>query len=149
MDAYDQKLLNILQEDFPLSTSPYQDIAVKMGISEQEVCLRINNLKHTGIIRRIGGVLNSRALGYYSTLCAACVPKDKIAAVVEYINKLPGVTHNYLRENDFNLWFTLTVSRTGEIATIIESLKKDFAIKVVQMPSLKMYKIKVSFEIGE
>ena len=149
LDKTDQNILNILQNSFPLALRPYQDIAIQLGISEDEVLERIGRMKTEGLIRRIGGIMDSGQLGFFSTLCAIAVPEERIDEVAAVINENAGVTHNYLREHKYNLWFTLTCKTQAEVQKQIEALEKSTACKIVSMPTQKVYKIKVSFDMGQ
>lgn len=149
MDKIDQKLLNILQEDYPLHTNPYLVIAEELAISQDEVLRRINQLKESGIIRRIGAVIDARSMGYYSTLCAASIPEDRIEAAAAIINSYAGVTHNYIREDKFNLWFTLTAENITKSKEILNAIEEKTNIKVYSMPANRLYKIKATMEIGD
>jgi siroheme decarboxylase len=148
MDTTDKNILNEIQSGFPVVSRPFLEIGNRFGLSEDEVIGRIKRLKEDGIIRRIGGNFNSRNLGFTSTLCAARVPEGKIAGFVEVVNKYKGVTHNYLRKNEYNIWFTFIAP---DIASIENSIK-EIAIKtgvndILNLPAVKMYKIKVDFEV--
>lgn len=147
LDKTDQVMLNILQNSFPLSVQPYKDIAQELGIEEDEVLRRIARLKNDGLIRRIGGIMNSSQLGFYSTLCAMSVPEAQIEATAGLINKMAGVTHNYLREHYYNIWFTLTVKSREEAARQLLELEEASGLKVISMPANRVYKIKVSFDM--
>jgi len=98
MDSADRKLLNLLQTDFPLVARPYAEVALQLGTSENDAIARVKRLASSGIIRKIGPILDSRALGYASTLAAMAVPENQIDRVAEIVNSFPGVTHNYIRE---------------------------------------------------
>ncbi len=145
----DKKILNILQEDFPVSTRPYKSIAQKLDITEDELLQRTAMMKENGIIRRIGGVINSRKMGYYSTLCACRVPENKIEQVALIINKEKGVTHNYVRDNYYNLWFTLTAPSYDDAVQIIKNIQSAAGVKIISMPAKNIYKLKVTFEMGD
>lgn len=145
----DRRILDILQTSFPNTSQPYRDIAARIGVTEEEVISRIHNLKRAGIIRRIGAVLDSRQLGYYSTLCALSVPEDKVAEVASIINSREGVTHNYLRDNELNMWFTLVVPNRKLAMQTIAELAYDTKSVIYEMPAEKTYKIKVIFEMGD
>jgi len=147
-DQIDIKILDTLQNEFPLEERPFLALARQLGISEADVLERIAAMKASGLIRRIGGIFDSGRMGYYSTLCAMEVPAGRISEVGEIINRLPGVTHNYLRDHAFNIWFTLTASSPEKAARILSELEKDLGLPISSMPTLKVYKIKVSFEVG-
>jgi len=148
LDQTDAELLNLIQEGLPLTTRPYQTLGASLGIGEEEVLSRLNSLKSSGIIRRIGAVFDSRLMGYYSTLCACRVPEERLEEVAGVISREPGVTHNYQRDHSLNLWFTLTVPEAGEGLRIIRKLEQETGIKIENMPAKKVFKIKVSFEMG-
>lgn len=149
MDDIDRKILNILQDDFPLTVHPYKDIAEMIGLTEAEVLNRIQVLKDTGIIRRIGGVINARGMGWTTTLCAMTVPEHRIDEVAQRINQERGVTHNYLRDHQLNMWFTLIAPSPEEASLILQQIERDTSIHIVEFPALQSYKIKVSFDMGE
>ncbi|HZK43669.1 MAG TPA: AsnC family transcriptional regulator [Syntrophomonadaceae bacterium] len=149
MDKLDRKLLDILQQDYPLHPKPYAIIADKIGITEPEVIQRISRLKINGIIRRIGGVIDGKKLGFYSTLCASTVPENRINEVAALINQYDEVTHNYVRDHQLNVWFTLTAKSYEKVMEILELIEEQANIKVYSMPALKLYKIRVALEMGD
>src|SRR3989339_247614 len=106
MDRLDRDIINEIQSDFPITSRPFLDLANKLGSTEDVILSRIRILKERGIIRRIGGNFQSRKLNFTSTLCAAKVPEEKLDAFVETVNRYSGVTHNYLRDHAYNVWFT-------------------------------------------
>lgn len=149
ISALDRKILNILQNDFPVSEQPYRDIAERMNISEAELIERISLMKESGIIRRIGAIIESRAIGYHSTLCACRVEPSRADEVASRINRQPGVTHNYLRDQEYNLWFTLTTESEGKTSEVIAELENQIGLSILSMPTEKVYKIKVALDMGE
>ena len=122
IDNIDRDILNRIQSDFPITPRPYRTVAEDLGLSEREVLKRVSRLKAFGIIRRIGGNFSPEKLGFVSTLCAAKVPEDKISQFAEVVNHYPGVTHNYLRENTFNIWFTFIAPSMDEITASLEQI---------------------------
>lgn len=148
MDDTDRKLLNEIQSGFPVSSRPYLDLGARLGISEDEAIERVKTLKSKGIIRRIGGSVNSRKLGFASTLCAARVPEDRIGIFVEKVNSYRGVTHNYLRDNDYNIWFTFIAPDSGSIERSLKEISDSTGVSdILNMPAERMFKIKVDFEV--
>ena len=145
----DKRILNILQNDFPISIEPYKDIARKLNIGEEDLLERIREMKENDIIRRIGAVIDSKKMGYYSTLCACRVPEDRITEVARIINAEKGVTHNYIRDHYYNLWFTLTAPSYNEAVNIIANMQRMVGADIIRMPAKKVYKIRVTFEMGE
>ena len=106
LDTMDRRILDIIQTDFPLESRPYAIIAERLGITEQEALDRVNALRKSRLIRRLGANFQSAKLGFRSTLCAAKVPEDKLDAFIAEVNQHVGVTHNYLRRHAYNVWFS-------------------------------------------
>jgi DNA-binding Lrp family transcriptional regulator len=148
MDTIDKDLLNEIQSRFPISSRPYLELGKRLGLSEGEVLKRVNRLKGDGVIRRIGGNFNSRKLNFTSTLCAARVPDDKIKEFVTLVNSYKGVTHNYLRDNDYNIWFTFIAPSVEFIENCLEEISMKTGVEdILNLPAVRMYKIKVDFEV--
>lgn len=142
MDKTDKELLNLLQAGFPLCERPFQELGEKMGLSEEEVLRRVRRLRNEGYIRRIGGVFNTYELGFHSMLIAARVKPQNIEEVAEFINSFSGVTHNYERNNFYNLWFTLTAENKTEIDSILEEVAEMEGVEnLMKLPALKLFKI--------
>jgi siroheme decarboxylase len=147
-DDIDRAILNRIQSDFPVTRRPYFSIAQNLDLSEEKVINRIKQLKKKGIIRRIGGNFAPEKLGFVSTLCAAKVPKDKIEGFVKAVNRYPGVTHNYLRDNPYNIWFTFIAQSMGEIVDNLERISRKTGVTdILNLPATKMYKIKAHFDL--
>ena len=120
MTELEQHLLSVIQEAFPLEERPYKVLAEQLGSDEQSVFEAVENLRKSGVIRRIGGIYDSRKLGFISRLCAGKVADiDKFAAAV---NEIPAVTHNYVRTHEYNVWFTVIAQSEGEIRAIVDGL---------------------------
>jgi DNA-binding Lrp family transcriptional regulator len=149
MDSYDKDILNIIQSSFPLVSRPYAAIGEQVGLGEDEVLERVNKLRDEGVIRRLGGNFGSRELGWRSTLCAAKVPQEQLDAFVAEVNKHPGVTHNYLREHEFNIWFTYIGPDWDDVEATLAAITEKTGIKVLNLPADKLFKIKVDFKIDE
>ena len=148
MDDTDRKILNRIQSNFPITPRPYLTIAQELGLEESEVIHRLLQLKQNGIIRRIGGYFFPEKLGFVSTLCAAKVPKDKIDAFAEAVNRHPGVTHNYQRDNSFNIWFTFIAPSMEEIEEKLVEISKHTGVKdIINLPATKVFKIKAHFDL--
>lgn len=148
MDRNDVKLLNIIQDDFPLESRPFLTLANKLNMTEEEVIEVIKQFKEEGYIRRLGGVFDSKGLGYKSTLCAAQVPKHRIKEVASIINNYSGVTHNYLRNHSYNMWFTLTAPSTEQLELIFNEIKSKTKINdIILLTSTNTFKIRVNFNV--
>lgn len=148
MDHIDKAILNEIQSNFPITSRPFKEVGDKLGISEDKVIERIVKLKERGIVRRIGGNFQSNKLNFVSTLCAAKVPKEKIDMFVNTVNRYPGVTHNYLRNGKYNIWFTFIAEDMEYIEHALENISKETGIRdILNLPAVKMYKIRVDFEL--
>lgn len=147
MDALDKQILSIIQSGFPIVPRPYDEIGKQVGISEDEALKRVSALREDGVIRRIGANFGSRELGWHSTLCAASVPEEKLDEFVSEINSHSGVTHNYLRENDFNIWFTFIGPDEETVEATLKAMSDKTGIRILYLPASKLFKIKVDFDM--
>ena len=148
MDDIDKALLNRIQSGFPISPRPYDTLAKDLDLSENEVIDRLEKLKQSGIIRRIGGNFVPEKLGYVSTLCAAKVPSDKIEQFTKMVNRFPGVTHNYLRNNPYNVWFTFIAPSMAQIEKNLEQIAIETGVtNILNLPATQKFKIKAEFKV--
>jgi siroheme decarboxylase len=148
MDDIDKTILNVLQKEFPLEARPFSVVAQKCGIGEEEVIFRVQKLKEEGIIRRIGAIFNGPNLGRSSTLCAARVPSEKLDNFVSAVNAYSGVTHNYRRNSDYNVWFTVNAASRNEIVRFLAQLKEKTGVTdILDMQAVRTFKIDASFEM--
>ena len=148
MDEVDKKILNLLQTEFPITEEPFKAVGEMIGISEDEVLERVRNLKEHKIIRRIGAIFDLRKLGYVSTLCAARVPDDRIEGFVKIVNTYTGVTHNYRRNHEYNVWFTFIAPSEEELQTSIEEIKEKTGIAdILSMRATRTFKIDATFDV--
>ena len=139
-------ILNEIQRNFPITHRPFLALARKLKLREKEIVERVQKLKDVGIIRRIGASFSARAVGFTSTLCAARVPREKIEDFVSVVNTYPGVTHNYEREGDYNIWFTLIAPSRKKINQILAEISRKTGVKeILNFPALKTFKIAVDF----
>ncbi len=148
IDDINRIILNRIQSDFPLTPRPYLTIAEDLGLSEDDVLNRLKRLKKEGFIRRIGGNFVPEKLGFISTLCAANVPEDKIDSFAVIVNRYPGVTHNYQRNNEFNIWFTFIAPSMDEIHENLDRIRLETGINdIINLPATKVFKIKAQFNL--
>ena len=145
----EKKMLWELQSNFPIVIQPYKEIGERVGFSEQEIIDKISDFKKNGVIRYVGAVYNSKKIGYFSTLIAAKVPENKLNKTVSIINEYLNVTHNYLREDKYNLWFTLIAESDSRIVEIIEEIKERTGIKeILNLKTKKLFKIDARFKLS-
>jgi DNA-binding Lrp family transcriptional regulator len=150
MDKLSKDLLNLIQSDFPIESRPFLKIANKLGITEIQVIDMIKQLKDKKYIKRIGGIFDLRKLGYYSTLCAIKVPLDRVPEVAKLININSGVTHNYIRNHSYNMWFTVIAPSIEDVKIFLKKIKIKTGIEdIIELPVVKLFKINVTFNIKE
>ncbi|MDH5473460.1 MAG: Lrp/AsnC family transcriptional regulator [Gammaproteobacteria bacterium] len=141
-----QQLLNAFQHDFPLSATPYADIADKLGITEQAVIDLLTQLKQQNILSRVGAVFRPNRVGA-STLAAMAVPEHRLEEVADIISSYPAVNHNYEREHHFNLWFVATAENAEHLDSILNDMEKKTAIRILSLPMEKDYHIDLGFPL--
>ena len=150
LDELDKRLLNLLQGRFPLAPRPYAEVAQLAEVSEEEVLRRTRRLLDERIIREITPIYDTRVLGYRSMLVAAKVEPENPWRAATIINSHPGVSHNYLRDHDFNIWFTIATepgSKLGLDGTLEVLRRLTGAESVRQLPTLRLFKIRMDLEM--
>jgi DNA-binding Lrp family transcriptional regulator len=148
MDNLDKELLNEIQWTFPLVTRPFDAIAKKFDTTPEIVKQRLKQLKEIGVLRQLSAIFDTRKLGYTSSLVAMEIESDKLESVANQINRHPGVSHNYERDHQFNLWFTLAVPPGSDLKTELEKFNVLKGIKKVRMlPTLQLFKIGVKLDM--
>ena len=146
---FDKRLLNILQGNLPLCSRPFSRLGEMLDTTEEDVLRRLNELKREGYLRRIGTFFNSEQLGYHGTLIALRVAEGHLADVAQAVNRYVGATHNYEREGDYNLWFTLlTPSRTAEEKILAEVAALPGVEGLMSLKANRRYKINVQFKLA-
>ncbi|MEW5935474.1 MAG: AsnC family transcriptional regulator [Bacillota bacterium] len=149
MDGIDRRLLDVLQRGLPLCARPYAAAADEVGLSEEECLQRIARLKEEGIIRRLGGVFSTRALGFYSTLVAMVVPPGDLDRVAAVVSEYPEVTHNYAREGRYNLWFTLVTAREADAHALLDDIRRRTGVEEIHLvPAGRVFKIRAHFPMA-
>ncbi len=148
IDEIDKKIINSIQSSFPIVSRPYKKIAEDLQLLEDEVICRIKDLKANGYIRRIGGNFGPDKLGFCSTLCAAVVPDEKLELFIETVNEYSGVTHNYLREHQYNIWFTFIAPSSEDIEKSLKEISKKTGVKnILNLPATDIFKISAQFKV--
>jgi DNA-binding Lrp family transcriptional regulator len=150
LDDLDRRLLNLMQGSFPIAPRPYEHVASLAEVAEAEVMSRVQRLLDKRIIRQVTPIFDTRALGYSSMLVAAKVDPEHPHRAAQVINEHPGVSHNYLRNHEFNLWFTIATepdSALGLEGTLEVLAREAGAESVRQLPTLKLFKIRMDLEM--
>ena len=140
------RLLDEYQRGFPLSPTPYADIAETLGVSEEAVLENLEALNRRGLITRIGPVFRPHTIGT-STLVAMTVPADRVEDVAAYINGLDEVNHNYLRTHEFNLWFVITATDRQAIDNLLEDIELNTGLGTLDLPLEHSYHIDLGFPL--
>jgi DNA-binding Lrp family transcriptional regulator len=141
-----KQLLNDFQQNFPLSPTPYKEIALSLGVTEDDVLLAFDELKNAQLINRIGSVIAPNHIGV-STLVAMAIPQDQLQTVAAMVNRHPEVNHNYERENRFNLWFVLIAKDEEALQSVIDVIEKESGFNTMQLPLLADYYINLGFQL--
>ena len=148
MDEFDKELLNEIQWTFPLVTRPFDAIAKKFETTPENIKKHLNELKEIGVLRQLSAIFDTRKLGYTSSLVAMEIESEQLEHVASQINRHPGVSHNYEREHQFNLWFTLAVPPGADLQEEVEKFNVLKGIKKVRMlPTLQLFKIGVKLDL--
>ncbi len=148
MDIRDRNLLNIMQRNFPITAEPYGAIASMLRSTEEDVISRIAWLKEKGVIRQVSAIFDPPAVGYQTCLVAMAIDEEQVGQAAGIINREPGVSHNYLRENELNMWFTIAVPPGGDLQSEVERLRAATAArKTLALPAVKIYKIAVMMDM--
>lgn len=143
-----KQLCTLLQQGIPVRSEPFAEIANDLDVSTEQVLDNIRQLKESGIIKRFRAIINHRTLGKASTLVTAHVPEEKLQSVTESVNAFSGVSHNYLRDNFYNLWFTLQAHTSDEIENILSGLRNRFKIEFHSLPVFRTFKLSVHFNVS-
>ena len=144
----DKELLNEIQWTFPLVTRPFDAIAKKFDTTPEIIKEKLKNLKEIGVLRQLSAIFDTRKLGYTSSLVAMEIEHDELDHVASQINRHPGVSHNYERDHQFNLWFTLAVPPGADLNDELEKFNVLKGIKKVRMlPTLQLFKIGVKLDL--
>jgi siroheme decarboxylase len=147
----DRKIVQILQDDFPIVERPWKEIGDKLNLTEDDVINHLKRLNEQGIARKIGSIVDGSKVGLNAaTLVAMKVPKTKVSEIARIINSYSAISHNYEREHEYNVWFTITASNNHELNTIIEDIRQKTGISagdILNLPTKNRFKINVRFQL--
>jgi DNA-binding Lrp family transcriptional regulator len=150
LDEHDQALLNTIQTEFPLVSRPFAALASQLGEPEHAVLRRYQRLKDERVIRQVSAIFDTRKLGYRSSLVATSVPEERIQEAADMISAHPGVSHNYRRNHEFNIWWTIAVPPHIDLQTHVNALHRMTAATSTRvLPTLKLYKIGVDLDVSD
>ena len=147
LDERERVLLNALQNGIPVLQRPFLSIGKNLGMTEERLLNRIDKLREQGFIRQISAIFDSRRIGYQSSLAAMKIPADREEEAARIVNAHPGVSHNYRRDHEYNMWLTLTVHPAKHLPTEMELLAESAgAVSAMLLPTVKLFKINVQLD---
>lgn len=148
MDKLEKDLLNLVQNDFPLSVRPFEEIGKKLGISEKRCIEMLQNLSDTGILRSVRAVINWNSIGYSTILIGMKVQPQNLSEIAEKLQHIDEITHNYSRAGELNLWFTLIYDSVKQKDVLLERLRKMQGVTdIKEFPADKVYKIGLKLDV--
>jgi DNA-binding Lrp family transcriptional regulator len=148
MDQTDQQLLNEMQDRFPAVRAPFAELAARVGVDEREVLERLGALRASGVLRQVSPIFDTKALGYDTSLVAMRVPEARLGEAAEVVNGHPGVSHNYRRNHEFNMWFTIAVPHGAVLRDHVDALHALAGAESTRMlPTLRLFKIGVTLDM--
>lgn len=142
----EKRLLNDFQQGLPLSSTPYADIAERLGVSEDQILDTVSRLQQSGVISRVGPVFTPNRIGV-STLAAMSIPDQDLECVARIISAFPEVNHNYEREHEYNLWFVVTASSDEHLAIVLHEIEQHAGYPLMSLPMLEDYFIDLGFKL--
>ncbi len=150
LSPLERRLLDEVQRAFPVCSRPYAELGERVGCAEQEAYDAIHSLRQRGLIRRIGGIFDSAELGYASALVAMKVPPEQLEQVAHTVGEYEGVTHNYERDGDYNLWFTISQETRPDLERVLADIESRTGInEMLRLPTIRKFKVRVVLPIGE
>ena len=151
LDETDRKIIQILQDEFPLVEHPYKKIGDKLNLTEDHILTRLQRLNQQGVTKKIGAILDTSKMGLKAaTLVAIKVPQTQVDQAAKIINQYAGVSHNYERENEFNVWFTLKASDETMLNSALDEITRKTAPKsLLNLPTKQCFKIRVHFQVTQ
>lgn len=149
VDETGSKLLELLQESFPVAVDPWSELGAKLGLTAEETLARVRALKEAGLLRRIGPVFNPAGMGFKSALFALRTLPEKEEATAAFLCRYDGITHNYKRDCDLNIWFTLVAESEARMGEILDEIRRACEpLCLLRLDAEKTYKIKGTFHVG-
>jgi len=144
--ALEKRVLNDFQHDFPLSATPFSDMAQQLGVSEDEILSTVSKLQDDGVISRVGPVFTPNRIGV-STLAAMSIPEAELECVARIVSAFAEVNHNYERDHEFNLWFVVTASSEEHLEIVLHEIEQHAEYPLMSLPMLEDYFIDLGFNL--
>lgn len=146
MDEIDKQIINALQDGFPICDAPYRQVAAQLGLTEQDLIMRLKALLDNGVLTRFGPLYNAEQMGGALTLAAVKAPVERYNEITEIINAFPEVAHNYARSHELNMWFVIATETPEQIQQTINAIERATGLTVYNMPKIKEYFVNLKLE---
>jgi len=146
MDDIDKRIINALQDGFPICDAPYLKVAAELGLTDQDLITRLKTLLDNGVLTRFGPLYNAEQMGGALTLAAVKAPIERYDEITEIINTFPEVAHNYARNHELNMWFVIATETPEQIQQTIEAIERQTGLNVYNMPKKKEYFVNLKLE---
>lgn len=146
MDEIDKRIINALQDGFPICAAPYRQVAAQLGLSEQELIARLKTLLDNGSLTRFGPLYNAEQMGGALTLAAVKAPIERFDEIADIINAFPEVAHNYARNHELNMWFVIATETPEQIQQTVTAIERQTGLNVYNMPKNKEYFVNLKLE---
>ena len=146
MDEIDLRIINSLQEGFPICDAPYQQVAIQLGLTEQALIERLQALLANGTLTRFGPLYHAELMGGALTLAAIKAPPVHFAEITEIINAFPEVAHNYARNHPLNMWFVIATETPEQVQSTITAIEQQTGLTVYNMPKINEYFVGLKLE---
>jgi len=146
MDEIDKRIINALQDGFPICDAPYRQVAAQLGLNELELIERLKTLLDNGALTRFGPLYNAEQMGGALTLAAVKAPIDRFDEITEIINSFPEVAHNYARNHELNMWFVIATETPEQVRQTIDAIERQTGLTVYNMPKNKEYFVNLKLE---
>jgi DNA-binding Lrp family transcriptional regulator len=147
MDELDRAIINQLQGDFPVSDSPYAEMAQRLGTNESELLARIQRLLADKVLTRFGPMFHAERLGGGLSLAAMKIPPDDFERVAAIVNQMPEIAHNYARDHVMNMWFVLATETPQGLPEVLEKIAHQTGYEVFNMPKIKEYFVELKLQV--
>ena len=146
MDDTDKRIINYLQQGFPICEHPYRQVAEQLGIETSDLLRRLQILLDSGVLTRFGPLFHAEQMGGALTLAAIQVPEQRFDEVAAIVNAFPEVAHNYAREHRLNMWFVIATEQAEQVASVIAAIERKSGLKVYNMPKIREYYVGLQLE---
>lgn len=147
MDDIDRAIIDTLQGDLQICEHPFMEAAKRVGIEEGELLDRLDRLRTTGVLTRIGPLFQIERIGGAFTLAALRAPADRFDDVAQRVNAMPEVAHNYERDHDLNIWFVIATETPDDIGRVIGDIEKETGCEVLNFPKSREYFVEMKLKV--